>query len=87
MGIVKNMIGWSAEDWFRAAMECHVAEHQGCPCCHEQHCVFRSTWGKRIEFYCSSCEFSACRDDQTGTYYATPGQKDTAVAFVLDDAS
>jgi hypothetical protein len=82
---VNDTLKWTAEDWFRAAMECHVVEHQGCPCCHEQHCVFRSSWGKRLEFYCSSCEFSACLDDRTGYYHATPGQKDAISASVLDE--
>ncbi len=68
-------------------MECYVAEHQGCPCCHARHCVFRSFWGKRIEFYCSRCEFSVCLDAQTGTYHATPGTDHVIVAFVLDEAS
>jgi hypothetical protein len=71
-------------DWFRAAMDCYVVEHQGCPCCRERHCVFRSFWGKRIEYYCSVCEFSVCLDAATGACYFTAGDRERADAGVLD---
>jgi hypothetical protein len=67
-------------------MECYVANHQGCPCCQGQHCVFRSFWGNRIEYFCSTCEFSVCLDAQTGQCQFTPGDKQTVANCVLDEA-
>ena len=74
----------TASEWFRAAMESYVAEHQGCPCCKGRHCVFRSFWGKRIEYFCSTCEFSVCLDGLNGQYYASAGDKQLGPGFVLD---
>ncbi len=74
----------SASDWFQAAVVCYVAEHQGCPYCAGQHCVFRSFWGKRIEYYCSRCDFSACMDTETGAFQVTAGKIEQIVANVLD---
>jgi hypothetical protein len=84
---MNHAIERSAADWLLAAMDCYVVEHQGCPYCHERHCVFRSLWAKRIDFYCSTCEFAVCLDGQTGTCHATPGNKNAVVAFVLDEAN
>jgi hypothetical protein len=66
----------SPAEWFAAAARGYVEAHQGCPCCGHQHCVFRSEWGPRVEFYCSACDFSACHDRQTGRCYAAPGDRD-----------
>jgi hypothetical protein len=76
----------SASEWFRAAADCYLERHQGCPDCGRLHCVFRSFWGKRIEFFCSVCEFSVCFDAQTGNFQVTPGQTTSVEvpAFVLD---
>ncbi len=59
--------------WFEEAVRWYVDAHQGCPCCGERHCVYRSAWGSRIEYYCTACDFSACLDEQTGRHYAAPG--------------
>ncbi len=74
----------TAEEWFRAAMDCYVIEHQGCPCCRTQHCVFRSFWGKRLEYYCSACEFSVCFDAGTGQCQFIHGDKEPSAGCVLD---
>jgi hypothetical protein len=63
----------SPNDWYREAVRWYVEEHQGCPCCRRRHCVFRSTWGRRVEYYCSACDFSACHDGQTGRSFASRG--------------
>jgi hypothetical protein len=83
---VKRSGKLSAEEWFLAARACYVAQHQGCPYCQEQHCVFRSLWVQRIEYYCSHCDFSACLEVLKGTYLATPGSEHTVRESVLDEA-
>jgi hypothetical protein len=80
---MKNTVRTAAE-WFRAAMETYVSEHQGCPCCSDQHCVFRSFWSNRIEYYCSACEFSVCLDAATGDCRFALGDKDNPLTSVLD---
>jgi hypothetical protein len=62
--------------WFEEAVRWYVEAHQGCPCCGEQHCVYRSVLGACVEYYCTSCDFSACLDEQTGQYYAVQGNGD-----------
>jgi hypothetical protein len=58
---------------FQSAARWYVQGHQGCVCCRGQHCVFRSDWGQRVEYYCSACDFSTCHDLRTGKYYAAVG--------------
>jgi hypothetical protein len=65
----------SAADWFVAAMHWHLEEHQGCPSCRGRHCVFRSQWGTRVEYYCTACDFSVGQDTATGTATFTRGQQ------------
>jgi hypothetical protein len=60
----------SPAHWFADAERCYRDEHQGCPCCCGRHCVFRSEWGGRVEYYCTACDFSACWDRPTGRCYA-----------------
>jgi hypothetical protein len=60
-------------EWFVEAARWYVEGHQGCASCGGQHCVFQSSWGHRIEYYCSACDFSTCHDRQTGRYFASPG--------------
>jgi hypothetical protein len=60
-------------EWFQLAANWEVEGHQGCPCCRSQHCVFRAEVGRRVEYYCTVCDFSACHDKAAGRYYATPG--------------
>ncbi|HVS38067.1 MAG TPA: hypothetical protein VMS17_21075 [Gemmataceae bacterium] len=62
---------WTPKQWFEAAEHCQLYEHQGCPCCHGRHCVFRSDWGGRVEYYCTACDFSASHDRQTGRFFTT----------------
>jgi hypothetical protein len=76
---------WSAAEWFRAAMESYVAEHQGCPRCRGRHCVFRSLWGQRLEYFCSACDFSVCLDAQTGRCQFTLGEAGQPAGCVLDE--
>jgi hypothetical protein len=71
-------------DWFRRAAEWYVEGHQGCACCGGQHCVFRTEWGQRIEYYCSVCDFSTCHDLRTGHYYATVGDGKGLLGLVLE---
>jgi hypothetical protein len=63
----------TAVEWFVDAARWYVEGHQGCVSCGGQHCVFRSEWGERVEYYCSACDFSVCHDGQTGHYFAAAG--------------
>jgi hypothetical protein len=60
-------------EWYEEAVRAYAEEHQGCPRCGAQHCVFGSQWGQRFEYYCSACDFSTCYDGQTGQYFAVIG--------------
>ncbi len=62
MGSAHGLPGRTADEWFAEALRWYSEEHQGCPCCQVRHCVFRSQWGARVEFYCTSCDFSTARD-------------------------
>jgi hypothetical protein len=57
------------QDWFEAASHDYVEGHQRCAACGERHCVFRTESDALVEFYCYSCDFSACHDRRTGRYY------------------
>jgi hypothetical protein len=65
----------SATEWFQAAEKSYSGDHQGCPSCRKPHCVFRSQWGTRVEYYCTSCDFSTARDGATGEALYSPGSK------------
>ena len=71
-------------EWYDEAERCHLEEHQGCPCCRGRHCVFRSEWGDRIEFYCTACDFSASHDSRTGRYFTTAETGREQPSTVLD---
>jgi hypothetical protein len=71
-------------EWFERAAAWYVEGHQGCACCGGRHCVFRSEWGLRVEYYCSVCDFSACHDLRTDHYYATPGDGHGLLGMVLE---
>jgi hypothetical protein len=60
-------------EWFHAAVHSYEADHQGCTHCRNRHCVFRSRWGERIEYYCSACDFSTSHDRATDRYYTALG--------------
>jgi hypothetical protein len=63
----------SPRDWYHEAERWYAEEHQGCPHCRGRHCVFHSIWGRRREYYCSACDFSACHDVTTGLFMASLG--------------
>jgi hypothetical protein len=63
----------TAGEWFAEALRWYLERHQGCACCQRQHCVFRSEWGRRIEFHCTECDFSTSCDGLTGMASYTPG--------------
>ena len=71
-------------EWYEAAQSWHVTEHQGCPCCCARHCVFRSEWGERIEYYCTACDFSASHDRQTRRYFTTAESGRGQPSAILD---
>jgi hypothetical protein len=71
-------------EWFQWAAEWYVQGHQGCVCCGRQHCVFRTEWCHRVEYYCSACDFSTCHDSRTGHYYATLGDGNGVLGRVLE---
>jgi hypothetical protein len=70
--------------WFADAEHWYRAEHQGCPCCAARHCVYRSEWAGRIEYYCTVCDFSACFDGPTGRWFAVAGAERGQPVAVLD---
>src|SRR4051812_45300149 len=63
-------------EWFVEATRWYLQGHQGCAHCREQHCVFRSAYGVRVEYYCTACDFSVCHDTQTDRYFAALGEKE-----------
>ena len=63
-----------AESWYALAERCYAEEHQACPSCRQQHCVFRSRWGARTEYHCTSCDFSAARDAASGEAVCVTGE-------------
>jgi hypothetical protein len=79
--------GRGPSEWFHEAVRWYEEGHQGCPRCRRRHCVFRSFWGPRVEYYCSACDFSACHDRETGRYFAAPGDgRQLAEALFADDS-
>jgi hypothetical protein len=73
----------SPKEWFEAAERSYGRDHQGCPSCRKTHCVFRSQWGTRAEYYCTACDFSAASDATTGEALYSPGS-DPDFAVSLD---
>jgi len=73
--------------WYEAAAHAHVQEHQGCACCAGRHCVFRSEWDRRIEYYCTACDFSASHDAASGRYFTTAAAGRERPAAVLDQVA
>jgi hypothetical protein len=71
-------------DWYQEAVRAYAEGHQGCPNCEAQHCVFRSQWGQRVEYYCSACDFSTCHDGQTGQCVAVIGDGRQLAESLLD---
>lgn len=65
----------SPKDWFTAAEQCYVEQHQGCPWCGGSHRVFRVERGLRREYYCNGCDFRAGHDAATGRFFADPGEE------------
>jgi hypothetical protein len=64
----------SPAEWFEEAARWYVEGHQACPWCRERHCLFRSEWAGRLEYHCSSCDFSACQDHRSGLHFAADGR-------------
>jgi hypothetical protein len=79
-------IGLRPQDWYAQAARAYLQQHQGCPSCQRQHCVFRSVSGSRVEYYCSVCEFAVCHDRKTGACMATPGKPDAVSPTLIDIA-
>jgi hypothetical protein len=75
------------QDWFERAMRWYVEGHQGCVCCGARHCVFRSDWSGRIEYYCSVCDFSTCYDLRMNRYYATIGDGRGLLGAALEETA
>ena len=73
------------EKWYQAAEFWHTEHHQGCPCCRSRHCVFRSEWGDRVEYYCTACDFSASRDRRTGRCFTTTDEDREQPSPFLND--
>jgi hypothetical protein len=65
----------SPAEWFEKAAQWYVEGHQGCAWCGSQHCVVRSEWAGRIEYFCPACEFGVCRDKVTGRHFAALGHQ------------
>jgi hypothetical protein len=77
----------SVQEWYARAVRWYLDCHQGCPSCDRRHCVFRARWGPRTEYYCSACDFSASHDEQTGHFFATPGDGRQLAEALLSAAS
>ena len=63
----------SPAEWFEEAARCYVEGHQACAWCGRAHAVFKSAWGEHVEYHCPECDFSACRDRQSGLHFASRG--------------
>ena len=77
----------TAREWFEQAAFWYVQGHQGCAHCGERHCVFRQEWAGRLEYHCTACDFSACRDGQTGRYYVDAGEGQAVTATTRQDSA
>jgi hypothetical protein len=84
--MIQSTTGLRPHDWYVQAARAYVEQHQGCPSCDRQHCVFRSVLGNRIEYYCSICDFAVCRDQGTGVCIATPGKAEAKDPTLIDIA-
>ena len=62
-------------DWFHTAARCYIDNHQGCPSCGRQHCVFQSRWAQHTEYHCSAYDFFICHDRDRGQYFASEGDE------------
>jgi Zn finger protein HypA/HybF involved in hydrogenase expression len=69
----------TAQEWFQEAARCYIEGHQACVWCGECHSVYKSAQGNRMEYYCSSCEFSAGHDRASDRYFSAPGHTPTSV--------
>ena len=84
MGMSNGFLGRTADEWFADVLRWYTQEHQGCPCCRGRHCVFRATWGTRVEFHCTACDFSAARDSATNRCTASIGEAPPALSSLFD---
>ena len=71
---------WTPVQWFEEAERSYLEKHQGCAWCGGANRVYRTQRPGRLEFYCSHCDFFACRDEANGRIHVMPGQP------VRDDA-
>jgi len=83
--IQRSSADGSAVHWFGQAVRAYLEAHQGCARCAAQHCVIRSEWGRRVEFYCTTCDFSACHDGQSGRYFADLGEPSHRAGALLNE--
>ena len=74
----------TAADWFAAQARWHLLGHQGCVYCGGRHCVFRIERDGRVEYYCSTCDFSVARDQQTGQHVMVPGAHNEVPDLILN---
>jgi hypothetical protein len=81
--IVEARADRAPSEWFADATRWYLQGHQGCAHCRGQHCVFRSEYGTRVEYYCTACDFSACHDRQTNRYFAALGEKEHQSSALL----
>jgi hypothetical protein len=79
-----NVAGRTAVDWFTAAARWHLEGHQGCAFCGGKHCVYRTEERGRVEYYCSTCDFSVSHDPRTGQYAAIPGTHNEVPDIILN---
>jgi hypothetical protein len=81
--IVEPCAGKAPNEWFVEAMRWYVQGHQGCAHCRHQHCVFRSEYASRVEYYCTACDFSACHDLQTNAFFVALGEGERSSGALL----
>ncbi len=71
-----------AAAWFEKAARWHVEQHQGCPWCGVQHCVFRTRRHDREQYACSECDFFTCHSLHDNAYFVSlPAPTPTASAL------
>jgi hypothetical protein len=64
----------SGRDWYEDAARCYVERHQGCAWCGGSYRVFLQKRDRRVEYYCSGCDFRTGHDETSNQYYSIPGE-------------
>jgi transposase-like protein len=65
-------------EWFVEAARCYVERHQGCPWCGGSHRVYHITRAHFVEYTCNACDFRAGFNRTANSFFAFPGEENSA---------